>query len=147
MVPGAINSLFAPSLERRVKMHIPNPLFNHPVGDTPPQSPPKKTHPLLSSTPFHGAGEDGGLHETTTSTIAKLNETYSLLEDYPVDVIVKNPLFGSGLQFGRVSAVLLCVCVCARVCVCALCVCVLCVCARVCVCVCAFVCVDMSSLL
>ena len=97
--------LFAPSLEKRVKMHMPNPLFGPPTDNTPPHSPPKGTHPFLSSTPFHSAREESTLHETTASTIAKLNETYSSLEDYRVDVIVKNPLFGSGLQFGKV-----CVC-------------------------------------
>lgn len=58
---------------------------------------------MLSSTPFHGLGEDSTLHETTAFTIAKLNETSTSLQDYPVDIIIKNPLFGIGLALEKVT--------------------------------------------
>ena len=105
-LPGAINNLFSASLQSRLKMYVANPLFpqtgQHSMQDTPNQSFLSKPHPMLSSTPFHGVREDSTLHETTAFTIAKLNETSTSLQDYPVDMIVKNSLFGSGLALNKV---------------------------------------------
>ncbi len=85
-VPGAINGLFAPSLQSRIKMCIKNPLVS------------SESHHI----PFHGRWEDSALQETTAVTLAKLNETSTSLRVYPVDMVVKNPLFGSGLTFAKV---------------------------------------------
>lgn len=61
------------------------------------------TSPLLSSTPFRGPGEDSTLQEATAITLAKLNEASTSLQRFPVDMIVKNPLFGSGLTLEKVN--------------------------------------------
>ena len=101
-LPGAINNIFAPSLQSRVKAFVENPLFNaqQKSEDVPNQSFAQSQVPLLSSTPFHSPKHK--LQETTASTLAKLNETSTLLREYPVDMAVKNPLFGSGLKFDKV---------------------------------------------
>lgn len=60
-------------------------------------------NPLVSpASPFHGRWEDSALQETAAVTLAKLNETSTSLQVYPVDMVVKNPLFGSGLTFAKV---------------------------------------------
>ena len=84
-------------------MCVVNPLFGQPpVGETPNQSFAGRPNPLLSSTPFHGFGEESTLHETTAFTFTRLNETMSTFQEQPVDLIVKNPLFGSGLKLRKV---------------------------------------------
>lgn len=85
-LPGAINALFAPRLESRIKMSITNPLFTQEGDATPNQSFGRGgANPLLSSTPYHGLG-----HEDDS------------FEHQPVDHIIKNPLFGSGLHLQKV---------------------------------------------
>ena len=83
-------------------MFFRNPLISQ-DGYTPNQS--FHSHPLLSSTPFHGRGAENTLQETTAFTLAKLSETSTSLRVYPVDMIIKNPLFGSGLTFEKVSTI------------------------------------------
>ena len=56
----------------------------------------------MSSTPFQRPSEDSTLHETTAFSMAKLNDTIAGLERQPADMVVKNPLFGSGLKFSQV---------------------------------------------
>ena len=86
-IPGAVNAAFAPRLASRIKMSVVNQLFAR-DGDlsTPDQSFGRGTpNPLLSSTPHRelGSDEDG-------------------FEYQPSDVVIKNPLFGSGLQLQKV---------------------------------------------
>ena len=58
--------------------------------------------PIISFTPFQRPSEDSTLHETTAFSMAKLNDTMSGLDRQPADMVVKNPLFGSGLKFSQV---------------------------------------------
>ncbi len=61
-------------------------------------------NPLISpASPFHGRWEDSSLQETAAVTLAKLSETSTSLSMYPVDMVAKNPLFGSGLTFSKVN--------------------------------------------
>lgn len=85
-IQGAINALFAPSLETRIRQMVINPLFEE--GDT---STPNYPHgggegALLNSVPHHAGME-------------RDEERY---EHQPVDVLIKNPLFGSGLNLQKV---------------------------------------------
>lgn len=109
-MPGAINSLYAPSLQDRMKMCVVNPLFGQlPVGETPNQTFVGRPNPVLSSTPFNGLEEEEStLHETTAFTFTRLNDMSSMFQEQPVDLIVKNPLFGSGLKLKKVHT---CMCV------------------------------------
>lgn len=99
-VAGSINSLFARSLESRMKMFVINPLF---IGgpkahvptplETPNQSFTEGVPPLTSSTPFSGPGENS----TTTADAARAQQ------HQPVDMMVENPIFGSGLRLKKVA--------------------------------------------
>lgn len=64
----------------------------------------KREWPILSSTPFQRPSKDSTLHETTAFSMAKLNDTIAGLDREPADMVVKNPLFGSGLKFSQVRA-------------------------------------------
>lgn len=60
--------------------------------------------PLISSTPFTVPGENSTLHETTGFTVSKVKELDSTVKEYqPVDMIVENPIFGSGLRLKNVN--------------------------------------------
>lgn len=107
-VAGGINSLFARSLESRMKMFIVNPLF---VGgskadsaptplDTPNQSFTDGVTPLTSSTPFTDTGENSTCHETAVEDVAAGRAR----EHQAVDMIVENPIFGSGLRLKKVCS-------------------------------------------
>lgn len=109
VLPGAVNSLFAPPIESRMKMFVPNPLFSTQTEDflTPNQSMIEDGPPLLSSTPFNAA-EDTTLTLSpapveTSVRAARHSVATSFQQHHPVDMIVKNPLFGSGLCFKKVS--------------------------------------------
>ena len=84
---GAINALFAPSFETRIRQTVINPLFEEGAASTPNQS--LRGGPLMSSMPHHA-----GLEREPEE------ERY---EHQPVDVLVKNPLFGSGLHLQKVT--------------------------------------------
>ena len=87
-IAGAINALFAPSLETRIRKMVINPLFTQGATSTPNQSVRgERAGPLLSSTPHHGLEND--------------EESF---EHQPVDIVIKNPLFGSGLQLQKVHS-------------------------------------------
>lgn len=102
---GAIHSLFAPSLFSRMKMFVVNP--SHTSSQLPSQLPPQTPNqsfaseltPLVSSTPFSGAGED------STHTC---EEDITVEDRQPVDMIVENPIFGSGLRLRRVRVFWFC---------------------------------------
>jgi hypothetical protein len=81
-IAGAINALFAPRLETRIRQTIVNPLFEEGAGSTADQS--------LS----------GGGHLLNSSPHEREGDRY---EHQPVDVLVKNPLFGSGLHLQKVQ--------------------------------------------
>lgn len=110
-VPGGINSLFALSLQSRLKMFMVNPLFADSllvaapsVSDTPNQS---FATPISASTPFNGLKEESTLFEDTmASTVPRAEETVDASvragEHQSVDMIVENPLFGSGLRLKKV---------------------------------------------
>ena len=93
-------------------MYVTNPLHEAPPVDTPAHengvSTPdttvvaKKAWSFLSSTPFQCPSEDSTLHETTMFSMAKLSDTLASMDRRPADVIVKNPIFGSGLKFSKV---------------------------------------------
>lgn len=110
-VSGGINSLFAPSLQSRMKMFVLNPLFSSgpappPMSDTSNQSFTINVTPLTSSTPFHGPGARGEstLHETTGFSVSRVKESdLTVTEHQPVDIIVENPIFGSGLRLRKVT--------------------------------------------
>ena len=59
--------------------------------------------PLSSSTPFQRPSDDSTRHETTAFSVAKLSDSLLRLDHEPADVVVKNPLFGSGLEFKKVK--------------------------------------------
>lgn len=108
-VSGGINSLFTPSLQSRMKMFVVNPLFvstrtSAPAAlETPNQSFVDRTSPLISSTPFNDFGEESTLRETTAFTVSKINESdLTVREHQSVDMIVMNPIFGSGLRLKKV---------------------------------------------
>lgn len=112
-VAGSINSLFARSLESRMKMFVVNPTFAMgsqadapvPLG-TPNQSLTHQLTPLISSTPFIGVGENSTRHETTGFTVSKIKEKdITVREHQPVDMIVENPIFGSGLRLKKVDMI------------------------------------------
>ena len=119
-LPGSINSLFSPSLESRLKMYITNPLHDLPtvansnhnedeeeenktIGAADVFVAGKGVWPISSSTPFQPSADDSTLHETTAFSIAKLRDTFVDLDHKPADAIIKNPLFGSGLEYNQVS--------------------------------------------
>lgn len=86
-IPGAVNALFAPRLGTRIKISLDNPLFVE-TGEisTPNQYFQKnRLNPLLSSTQHsqHGFEDDSFEYEA-------------------VDVVIKNPLYGSGLNLQKV---------------------------------------------
>ena len=86
-IPGALTALFAPRLAGRIKMSIVNPLLDE-IDDfsTPNQSFRRDApNPLLSSTPHHGLVDDA--------------DDFEFL---PVDIVINNPVFGSGLDLQKV---------------------------------------------
>ena len=103
---GGINSLFAPSLQSRMKLFVMNPMFvatQAPTSapqETPEQSFSEEITPLTSSTPFAGLGVSNTRHETTLSTVKESDITNKKHER--VDMIVENPVFGSGLRLKKV---------------------------------------------
>ena len=58
----------------------------------------KGVWPISSSTPFQRPLGDS-LHRTT---VAEMSEPLMKLDQQPVDVIIKNPLFGSGVDYNQV---------------------------------------------
>ena len=117
VLPGAVNSLFAPTIESRLKVFVTNPLFlphDNEDGldaDTPNQSTVGEGLPLMSSTPLNEAPESstalgGGRAPPSTREVPAARHSVvsmSFDEHHPVDMIVKNPLFGSGLSFKKVK--------------------------------------------
>lgn len=109
-IAGSINSLYAPSLESRMKLFVINPLFTGTQQtdtvplETPDQSFSSKAPPLISSTPFGDPGEDSTRHEKTGFTVSRIKEldATAIEEHQPVDMIVENPIFGSGLSLKKV---------------------------------------------
>ena len=99
-------------------MYVSNPLYDPPVsldnegyennGTVTPNVTviANKAWPISCSTPFQRPSEDSTLYETTAFSMAKLSDTIVGLDRKPadVDVVVRNPLFGSGLKFSKVSA-------------------------------------------
>lgn len=93
-------------------MYVTNPLHTPPLSDSVGRekivgtpnvtSIAKGEWPIMSSTPFQHPSEDSTLHETTGFSMAKLNDTIAGLDRQPADMVVKNPLFGSGLKFSQV---------------------------------------------
>lgn len=92
-----------------MKMFVVNPTFAMgsqadapvPLG-TPNQSLTHQLTPLISSTPFIGVGENSTRHETTGFTVSKIKEKdITVREHQPVDMIVENPIFGSGLRLKK----------------------------------------------
>jgi len=114
VLPGAVNSLFAPTIESRLKVFVYNPLFlpndedNRPNTDSPNKSTVGDGMPLMSSTPLSGAPETStAVSSRKPSALAVPTAHASVVsapfrEHHPVDMIVKNPLFGSGLSFKKV---------------------------------------------
>ena len=116
---GAINLLFSQSLESRLKMYVSNPLHAAPVAlDNDEEIGDKnegvvdtsnvtvaanKVWPISSSTPFQHPSEDSTLYETTAFSMARLrNDTTSEVDQKSADLVVKNPLFSSGLKMSKV---------------------------------------------
>lgn len=94
-----------------MKMFVVNPLY---VGgaqagaqtplQTPNQSFTEGITPLVSSTPFIGLGENSTRHETTGFTVSKIKDIDTTVREHqPVDMIVENPIFGSGLRLKKAS--------------------------------------------
>lgn len=88
-----------------MKMFISNPLYNlstlaTATLDTPNQSLTDDMSPLISSTPFSApkASEENTLHETTIRS-----SDLTARDHQPVDMMVENPVFGSGLRLKKVS--------------------------------------------
>ena len=77
-IAGAINALFSPSLKARIRQTIVNPLFEEGVASTPNQS--------------------------TRGERARREREEERYEHQPVDVLIKNPLFGSGLHLQKVNS-------------------------------------------
>lgn len=109
-VAGGINSLFAPSLQSRMKLFVMNPMFTAPQAPTasPPQETPDQSFseeitPLISSTPV-GLGVNNTRHETTGFTLSTVKESdiTAARKHQQVDMIVENPVFGSGLRLKKV---------------------------------------------
>ena len=75
--------------------------------ETPNQSFIKGATPLISSTPFNGIKEENTSGETTVYAASRSEErdTSTVHKYEPVDMIVKNPLFGSGLSLKKVYIV------------------------------------------
>lgn len=73
------------------------------VSDTPNQS---FATPISASTPFNGLEESTLFEDTTASTVPRAEETVDTSvragEHQSVDMIVENPLFGSGLRLKMV---------------------------------------------
>lgn len=67
-----------------------------PMG-TPNQSFSNGITPLVSSTPFSGIGKNGTQTEFTENASKVITETL-----LPVDMIIENPIFGSGLTLRKV---------------------------------------------
>ena len=63
----------------------------------------KGVWPISSSTPFQGPSDDSTLHETTAFSVAKLRDSLVKLDKEPADMVVVNPLFGSGVDYNQVS--------------------------------------------
>ena len=117
-VAASINLLFSESLESRLKMYVSNPLHvpsvvapdnrkdgdkNRGTIDTPNVTVfANKVWPISSSTPLQPSLEDSTLYETTAFSMAKMNDTIVTLDQAPADMVVKNPLFTSGLQLRQV---------------------------------------------
>ena len=115
---GAINLLFSQSLESRLKMYVSNPLHAPPVPldigeeegnrnggivDTPNITVlANKAWPISSSTPFQHPSEDSTLYETTAFSMERPSVTITGLDQSPADMVVKNPLFSSGLKLSKV---------------------------------------------
>ena len=93
-------------------MFVENPLFagesradpSLPL-ETPNQSFTDGAAPLISSTPFVGLGENSTRHETTGFTLSKIKDM-DATEHQPVDMIVENPIFGSGLRLKKVHCII-----------------------------------------
>lgn len=108
---GGINSLFAPSLQSRMKLFVMNPMFAAtvqgptaaPPQETPNQSFSEEITPLISSTPFAGLGVSNTRHETTGFSLSTVKESdITSRKHQQVDMIVENPVFGSGLRLKKV---------------------------------------------
>ena len=65
--------------------------------ETPEQSFTDEVKPLLSSTPFNGLNKSRATRGERTNSI----------DSQPADMIVKNPLFGSGLRLKLVGVIIL----------------------------------------
>ena len=107
-LPGAVNSLFAPTLESRMKLFVTNPLFmaQNEELQTPNHTMVENSPPLLSSTPFNGLADDITILSTPAAGVPIPQTRQSITsfnKHHPVDMIVKNPLFGSGLCFKKVK--------------------------------------------
>ena len=96
--------MFAPSLESRLKMFVANPMFTDgglqadTAQETPNQSFTEGIEARVTSTPFSGLGDDeSARHEVATPRIQSVNSQ----EYQPVDMIVENPVFGSGLRLKK----------------------------------------------
>ena len=87
-IAGAINALFAPNLKTRIKQTISNPLFEEGVQKE-----------------FDGREwrRDGSLVRLAHDRL-RLGSDEEIYEDEPVDILIKNPLFGSGLQLEKVTS-------------------------------------------
>ena len=116
---GSINYLFSPSLESRLKICVSNPLHNPPpvatsnheetreegnetIGTADIIVTGKGVWPILSSTPFQRPSDDSTLHETTAFSVAKLRDSLVRLDQEPADIVIQNPLFGSGVDYNQV---------------------------------------------
>jgi hypothetical protein len=102
-VAGGINSLFARSLESRLKMFIANPILAAGESET--------DVPVPQETPNQSFAEGISTQDTSTPSAAHLETPASRVQSadisvgeyQPVDMIVENPVFGSGLRLKRVS--------------------------------------------